>query len=326
MLSPAQISVIIPVYKVENYLNRCVQSALDQSYPNVEIILVDDGSPDSCPSLCDAWAEKDSRVLTIHKANGGLSDARNVGMAAAHGEFITFLDGDDWIAPEMLERLLLAMKQDDSDIAACAIEMFYEDRSPNQRLTVCRRMVLEREAAQRALLEETLLKQPACSKLYRTETIRHLLFPVGKYHEDVFWSYQAVGNARRVSLIDYVGYYYRQHASSIMGAGYSLKRLDAVEAADCRCAYFAEHFPDLEAESHLRLVGTCIYHGQMAMRFLPDNERKYAFSVLNRFNKKHPLKRAMYQEMNFKRRIWFDLARLSLTMVCWIRNALGIGF
>ena len=186
----SMITVIVPIYKVEHYLNRCVQSIIDQTYRNLEIILVDDGSPDLCPAMCDAWRERDSRILVIHKQNGGLSDARNTGMAVASGDYIAFVDSDDWIAPEMLERLLGAIREDDSDIAACTVQMVGEGVSTSQFLTVRTNCVLSRQEAQKALLEESLLKQPVWYKLYKRETIRDILFEVGKHHEDVFWSYQ----------------------------------------------------------------------------------------------------------------------------------------
>lgn len=326
MKSNALISVIVPVYRVEAYLDRCVRSIVGQTYQDLEIILVDDGSPDQCPAMCDSWTEKDSRVRVIHKENGGLSDARNAGMAAAAGEYISFVDSDDWIAPEMLERLINALERDDSDIAACAVEMVWEDGRASSYLTVRRNLVLDTYQAQRALLKETALKQPVWYKLYRKETIARILFPVGKYHEDVFWSYQAVGNARRVSLIDYVGYFYFQRAGSIMGEGYSLKRLDAVEAAWCRCAFFAKSFPALESEARVCLLDSCIYHGQMALRFLRAEERKYAFAVFDRIRRDYPLKRAMYKDRKILRRLWLDFARLSLPLVCRIRNLLRVGY
>lgn len=116
------ISVIVPIYKVEAYLNRCVESIVRQTYTELEIILVDDGSPDGCPALCDEWAGKDKRIKVIHKSNGGLSDARNAGMRAAEGNYISFVDSDDWIAPEFYRLLLEAMRETGSDIAACKIQ------------------------------------------------------------------------------------------------------------------------------------------------------------------------------------------------------------
>ena len=129
------ISIIVPVYRVEPYLDRCVQSIVDQTYQNLEIILVDDGSPDNCPAMCDAWAAKDSRVKVIHKENGGLSDARNAGLAAAAGEYIGFVDSDDWISPDMYRLLYENMAEHGSDVSACGVEMVWEDRTPPRLLT-----------------------------------------------------------------------------------------------------------------------------------------------------------------------------------------------
>lgn len=113
------ISVIVPVYKVENYLNQCLESIVKQTYSNLEILLVDDGSPDRCPEICDEWARREKRVRAIHKRNGGLSDARNAGLALAQGELVMFVDSDDWIAPEMAEKMLEAMEREEADMVIC---------------------------------------------------------------------------------------------------------------------------------------------------------------------------------------------------------------
>ena len=319
------ISVIVPVYKVAPYLDRCVQSIVDQTYENLEIILVDDGSPDNCPAMCDAWAARDSRIRVIHKENGGLSDARNAGMSAAGGEYIAFVDSDDWIEPEMLEGLARAMETDGSDIAACTVRMVWEDETPDRLLTVQTNRVLDRFEAQKALLEETLLKQPVWYKLYKRELIRDIPFEVGKFHEDVFWSYQAVGAAERVSLIDYTGYNYFQRADSIMGEGYSLKRLDAVEAAERRYHYIAQHFPALEKEAKLAVAEKCIYHGQMAMRYLHRAEQEKAFMYLNKVIDRCHVNRLDYKGERLTHRVWISLAGLSLKAVCRLKNRLGVG-
>lgn len=325
MESASLITVIVPVYKVEAYLDRCVQSIVDQCYQKLEVILVDDGSPDRCPEMCDAWAEKDSRIRVIHKENGGLSDARNAGMAVATGEYISFIDSDDWIAPEMLERLVKALERDDSDIAACTVEMVWEDGRQPEYLTVRKELVLDQLEAQRALLHETLLKQPVWYKLYRRKTIQNIPFEVGKYHEDVFWSYQAIGNAQRVSLIDYVGYFYFQRDGSIMGEGYSLKRLDAIEAIERRHEYLKVHFPELECAARLRIWTSCMYQGQMALRYLSKGEQAECFRRLNAVANNYPIRHRDYAKRKISRRVWLDMARLSLRRVCRLRNCLKIG-
>lgn len=319
------ISVIVPVYKVEQYLDRCVQPIVDQTYTNLEILLVDDGSPDNCPAMCDAWAEKDSRIRVIHKENGGLSDARNAGLALATGEYISFIDSDDWIAPEMLEKLFAALQREDSDIAACTVQMVWEDDTPSRLLTVQQNRVLDNAEAQKALLRETLLKQPVWYKLYRRDIIKDIPFEVGKYHEDVYWSYQAIGNARRVSLIDYIGYFYFQRSGSIMGEGYSLKRLDAIEAYERRYCYLAEHYPELEREARVKIWTSCIYHGQMAMKYLPAVDRKQALRYLNEVKERYPIYHADYAGSKFTHRLWLDLARVSLPLTCRVKKNLRIG-
>ena len=213
------ISVIVPVYNVEKYFDKCIQSIVEQTYNKLEIILVDDGSTDSCSQKCDEWGKKDQRIIVIHKKNGGLSDARNCGLKAASGEYIGFVDSDDWIAPEMYEKLKSALGEDDSDISACTVRTTEESGELRELLTIKKRAVLSRLQAQKALLEETDLKQPVWYKLYRKHTLDGVLFEKGKQHEDVYWSYLVVGSAKRISLIEYEGYFYRQRQKSIMGKG-----------------------------------------------------------------------------------------------------------
>ena len=319
------VSIVIPVYKVEPYLNRCIQSIVEQSYADLEIILVDDGSPDACPAMCDEWAGKDEIIKVIHKPNGGLSDARNAGMSAAEKEYVAFIDSDDWIAPEFIERLVQACENDGSDISACAVVMVWEDGRPQKLLTVRTNAVLDREEAQEALLSETLLKQPVWYKLYKRGLVCDIPFETGKQHEDVFWSYQALGKAAQVSVIDYPGYYYLQRTSSIMGAGYSLTRLDAAEAVRRRYEYIRQEFPSLEKKARLSVLSNCIYHGQMALKYLDHDERNTAFEFLEEIKNHCEYSHSDYRDRKLAHRLWFDLGRLSLPMVCRVKNALHVG-
>lgn len=318
----AKISVIVPVYKVEPYLDKCLSAIVNQTYTNLEIILVDDGSPDNCPAMCDAWAEKDSRIRVIHKTNGGLSDARNAGMAVATGELMAFVDSDDWIAPDMYEHLYRRLAEDNSDIAACGVQMVWEDKTPSRTLTREGSCVLNQEEAMRAIIEESWLKQPVWYKLYKTALVRDILFPKGKYHEDVFWSYQAVGRTQRVSVSDHIGYYYLQRGGSIMGEGYSLKRLDAVEAKVQRCAYIQERFPALSPLAIKDLWFTCIYQGQLALRAQDKAEAEKILTNFENIMETHPFQ---MEGCNMKERLLFNMAKSSLIAACRVRNALKIG-
>lgn len=319
------ISVIVPVYKTEAYLDRCVESIVEQSYENLEIILVDDGSPDNCPAMCDAWAEKDSRVKVIHKQNGGLSDARNAGMSIATGELMGFVDSDDWIAPDMYQLLYEHMVADDSDIAACGVEMVWEDGSQTRMLTKPGCCVLNQEEAMRAIIEESWLKQPVWYKLYKTALIRDIPFPEGKCHEDVFWSYQAVGNAQKVSVSDKVCYYYAQRSGSIMGEGYSLKRLDGLEAKVLRLSYVREYFPQLIPDAQCDLLFSCMYAYQMCLQHLSPQELAFAREkIANVIDAAKPFQRE--KTLSFKQCIWYYLSQLSFESTCKLRNKLKIGF
>lgn len=318
----AKISVIVPVYRVEPYLDKCVFSIANQTYTNLEIILVDDGSPDSCPAKCDAWAEKDSRIRVIHKTNGGLSDARNAGMAVATGELMAFVDSDDWIALDMYAHLYQRLSEDNSDIAACGVQMVWEDKTLSRMLTREGNCVLNQEEAMRAIIEESWLKQPVWYKLYKTALVRDILFPKGKYHEDVFWSYQAVGRAQKVSVSDRIGYYYLQRGGSIMGEGYSLKRLDAVEAKVQRCAYIQKQFPEISALATQNLWFTCIYHGQLALRTLDISAAKEIVAYLKGVLRVHSFSS---ETCSMKERIWLEMAKNGLATTCRIRNMLKIG-
>ena len=184
------ISVIVPIYKVEAYLDKCVQSIVNQSYRNLEIILVNDGSPDNCGAMCEAWAAKDGRIKVIHKENGGLSDARNAGLAIATGELISFIDSDDWIEPEFLQTLYDALVAQNAQIAECAIHLVDEEGKILRSRGPAKCESIGKIEALRRLVMEDGVYQTVWNKLYRRQVIAGILFEKGKYNEDDFWPYQ----------------------------------------------------------------------------------------------------------------------------------------
>ncbi len=320
------ISVIVPVYKVEKYLDQCVASIVSQSFSDLEIILVDDGSPDNCPAMCDAWAKRDSRIRVIHKENGGLSDARNAGMAAAKGSFIGFVDSDDIIPPEMYQVLFSLLKQDDSDIAACGIKQFGDKGASLHTMTSSGKYCFTTEEALHELILERHLKQPVWYKLYRRATIINIPFPVGKYHEDVFWSYQAIGAARRVSVVDSPYYLYRQRVDSIMGTVFSTKRFDVLEAYMQRQHYLELHFPSLVEIAAVSTWFQCMYLYQQSLLHLSSNiSFKYLQNILSFCQSLRPLVSAKYV-YNFKQKLWLIISKSNFELACQLRNLLKIGF
>lgn len=311
------ISVIVPVYKVEAYLDQCVQSIVDQTYKNLEIILVDDGSPDNCPAMCDAWAQKDSRIKVIHKENGGLSDARNAGLAVATGAYIGFVDSDDYIAAAMYEAIMAHMVETDSDIAACGVQMIWED-GRTEMLTRSGSILLDNMAAMEAIISESWLKQPVWYKLYKRQIVEGIPFEKGKCHEDVFWSYQPVARANRVCVFDEPLYFYRQRSGSIMGTGFSEKRLDALEGKVRRLTFLKDNYPQMVSREQNRMFFFAMYLMQMAMK-VPDTGKKDK-EMLRQYSKKYSAVPVTNQE-----RIWAALAKISFEGTCWIRNLLGVG-
>lgn len=237
------ISVIIPIYKVEEYLDECVASIVTQTHKNLEIILVDDGSPDNCPQMCDNWAAKDSRIRVIHKPNGGLSDARNAGIDAATGEYIAFVDSDDFIKPDMLEKLYTAIQKEKADIAACGILNCEGDR---RTAWGCRDFAGSSEQILALLYDDAAYPVAAWNKLYRRSCWETLRFPVGKTCEDAFTTYRLVHNAKRIVMISEALYCYRIRPGSIMTSAFSLKKMDEEEAWRCNYQFVEKHHPKLK--------------------------------------------------------------------------------
>lgn len=237
------ISVIVPIYKVEAYLDECIQSIVSQTHKQLEIILVDDGSPDDCPAICDAWAARDSRIKVIHKENGGLSDARNAGIEIATGDYIAFVDSDDWIKPQMYETMLESIIKENADICACNILSCYSDR---QIAWGCKEYTVgNSEKILSMLYSDTAYPVSAWNKLYRRELWAETQFPKGKICEDAFTTYLLVDKANRIVQIPEVLYCYRIRGNSIMTSAFSAKRMDEEEAWRCNFQFVQQHYPKL---------------------------------------------------------------------------------
>ena len=235
-----KISVIIPVYKVEEYLDRCVKSVLAQSYADIEVILVDDGSPDGCGALCDGYAGKDPRVRVVHKANGGLSSARNAGLDIAQGDYIAFVDGDDCIAPDMAEKLLAALEKTGADAAVCGVKCVDDEGALVRELPPMEAGAFDPEEIYRRMTfdEWAWRYVSACNRLCRRRLFDGLRFEEGKLHEDEFLAHRLYDRCSRVAVLSDELYYYVQRGGSIMNAAASLGRLDRVQARLERYEFF----------------------------------------------------------------------------------------
>lgn len=215
------ISVIVPVYKVEQHLDKCIQSIVQQTLSSLEILLVDDGSPDRCPEICDKWAARDSRIRVIHKDNGGLSDARNAGIEAACGEYIMFVDSDDYIAEQACERLLEYARSEEAELVCCNFFWDYGIRQveENMKVDYLPRIFSADEATELFFRQKPLYLIVAWNKLYRRDlfyTDERIRFPVGRLHEDEFTAYRFLYASGKTVVISDPLYYYVQREGSIM--------------------------------------------------------------------------------------------------------------
>lgn len=253
------ISVIVPVYQVERYLEKCMESIVNQSYKNLEIILVDDGSKDSCPAICDSYQKKDDRIKVIHKSNGGLSSARNAGLEIATGELITFVDSDDSIDEKMLETLLLNMQAYDSDISVCFWKEVWENEqtSNNQALLTSEQATVEcmnQVEAMKKMLYQRGCDSCAWGKLFKRELFSTIRFPEQKIYEDIAIMYQVFGLAQKVVFSDYQGYNYLQRNTSISKAQFAVNKMSLIDFTECNEAYMSEHYPELLTAARSRAV------------------------------------------------------------------------
>ena len=230
------ISVIIPVYRVEEYLRRCVDSVLAQTYENMEVILVDDGSPDGCPAICDSYAASDSRVRVLHQENAGLSGARNAGIDASSGKWLAFVDSDDYLAPHFLERLYKACIDTDSELGVCRWEYVKGEPIP-ERGSGEVRVYTGREMLANLYTPDGAYFVVAWNKLYRRELFQEIRYPQGRIHEDEATTYRIYDRTERAAYVDSSLYGYFVTPSSIT-RGFNPKRMDWVRAVAERMDFF----------------------------------------------------------------------------------------
>ena len=274
------ISVVVPVYRVEEYLDHCIRSIVEQTYSNLEILLVDDGSPDGSGAICDRWAERDSRVRVIHKQNAGAGAARNTALDQVKGSLIAFVDSDDYLHPNLYTHLYSLMV-DGVEIAECEIGITQTDDLAMNDGTGARTLVCETEEALRLHIQDEVFRQTPPNKLYRRECVGDIRFPEGNLIDDEFFTYKVLGNARKLAHSCACMYAYRQQSGSAMHKPYSLRRLQGLDAKLQRLGYFEQRFPGLVREAKADLLMTCLGAMQGCLRSLKGEELETARGKLS---------------------------------------------
>ena len=275
-----ELSIIVPIYKVEKYLDECIQSILHQTFTDFELILVDDGSPDACPQMCDAAAEQDSRVRVIHQKNGGLSAARNMGIEAARGNWLGFVDSDDFVAPDFYEKLYNAAVNADADCAVCSVQLTHEDGSrmdtPPQWKVYGRGYTGE-DVLKTITWQDNVPYLVAWNKLYRREVFRTLRYPVGRINEDVFVFAELFDTIKKVACMEQPLYFYRQRTGSIMQSKCTLRNLDEFWGmVECFDYFMAHGYKELLSAAEKRIFAklTGVYYWLSAQERHSDAMRQ----------------------------------------------------
>lgn len=274
------ISVIVPVYRVEKYLDQCISSIVSQTYQNLEIILVDDGSPDHSGAMCDAWAKKDNRIRVIHQENAGAGAARNAALDAAKGELISMIDSDDYIHPNMYEHLQSLMEHD-VGIAECVVQMTESDSLKMDDGSDAKVLSCSCEEAMRLHILDEIFCQTPPNKLYRADAVGDIRFPVGNLIDDEFFTYRVIGNCKRLVHSDAVMYAYRQQPESAMHKPFSLRKLQGLTAKRQRLAYLEERLPQLSYEAKFDLFFSCLYAMQACLKSLRGEEQKQGRQMIH---------------------------------------------
>ncbi|MEW9501071.1 glycosyltransferase family 2 protein [Jeotgalibacillus marinus] len=267
MLQENRVSVIVPIYKVEKYLDRCIKSILNQSYENLEIILVDDGSPDRCGKIADHYKTTDSRVKVIHKENGGLSEARNYGMKEVTGEYVTYVDSDDWIDEKMIETMMNTLNEYEADSVQSSFYYAYERHNLYDHRYYSREdspVILNNQSLIRELVINERIKSFAWGKLFKTKLIRDIPFRKGVLFEDVYWAHEVMRKVEKFVLIHDPLYNYFQRDDSIV-ANYSLRNLDQIKGLKERHVFITENYNNLTEESHKAILKSCLIHYKLLL-------------------------------------------------------------
>ena len=301
------ISVIVPIYRVEKFLPQCIESVLNQTFTDFELILVDDGSPDRCPAICDEAAERDARVRVIHQANAGLSAARNAGIEAAHGAWLSFVDSDDYIAPQFYEKLYQTAQRTDADCVMCSVQNVDESGKPidSALMRVADEVKTGQEVLRKIGRDDVTPYLTAWNKLYRRKLFNTLRYPAGRQNEDVFVFAELFCQVQRAACVAEPLYFYRKRIDSIMNSAVTLRNLDEMWAyVNC-----FEHLQQDNEESILKETEKRVFAKLTGVYYRVTEEDRYS-------NKMKQAKKAQWNiAMRLMKQGRLDLRSLARTLL-----------
>lgn len=296
-----KISVIVPVYNVEKHLRKCLDSIAEQTYKSLEIILVDDGSTDTSGSICDEYALRDERFTVVHNENGGVSMARNVGLDKATGEYIMFVDSDDYIENNIAEALIKQIEQYDADMSMCGFKYADTDGSTwNQTdIATAEGCISSDEFWRRFYSGARIIGVTLWAKLYKRSLWQNIRFPIGKLHEDEFVTHLIMKNCRNIAVTKMPLYYYVQREGSIMNTRFMTENFDAAEGILTRCEFFYEQKDFDNASKSLAMAMYNIIRGLELLKEPSTADKKRVRELKKEF-------RSLYRKLFFKKTDFFS--------------------
>lgn len=309
------VSVIVPVFNVEKYVEKCVNTILNQTYKNLEIILIDDGSTDSSGKICDEYAEKDERITVIHKENGGLSSARNAGLSIVTGGYITYIDSDDYVSKEYVEVLYQNLRDNNADIAIGSFRYVYEgDTDVEIELKeMCGPVLIwnNEETLYHMLLQRNITTS-AWGVLSRREYWSDVKFPKGKLFEDMGTSYKIYAKANKVVFVNQIIYYYMMRHGSIQNTSFNIKKMDELEMVTQCKNFIDERYPRLREATTNRLI-SCCFHMLFSMNDFGIEEGRKLVGLIKQYRRKMVFGRTVNKKVRFGclcTYLGFDLTKL----------------
>ncbi len=283
----SSVSIIVPIYNVEKYLRKCIDSLINQTMKDVEIILVNDGSPDNSRSICEEYAEADNRIKVINKKNGGLSSARNAGLKEAKSDYILFVDSDDWINIHMVEILFEEMKKNNAEIVQCRYENVideYIDEGIHGNITS--KTISNIDALRNLYKNDSYLETVVTwNKLYKKSLFDGIQFPEGKLNEDEFTTHKLLYKSKKVVLVDKKLYYYRKTPDSITNSKVTIRRLDKLEAVKERMNFFENTGNRELYEKTLVRYGDLLRGSFLMCKYLIDNNEQILSDIDNEYKR-----------------------------------------
>lgn len=273
------VSIIVPVYNSADYLSDCLESILNQSYQNLEIITVNDGSTDNSLEILQEYAKLENQIKIIDQDNQGLSGARNTGIKKATGDYITFIDSDDYVEPLMIDHMMDAIKDTKSDIACCSFREVFPDGKKVDFNTGHKAKTLTTEEALKAMLKEQGFMVSTTMKLFPTKFFKDIKFPEGMLHEDVGTTYKLIMRAKKIAFIPDADYIYVHHSDSII-SGFDNRKFDLIELTDEMCNEIDQKYPELKNTTNERRM-------------------RARFSILRQIPSKHPKVRILVNYLKF---------------------------